>query len=122
MRISDWSSDVCSSDLKKRRFKIKTTVMSLFRRKPRGKSLRQTPVSTADLASGLFQGSHPAPVPLRPQAPRHRRRPAGSTPTRPPLPLFRLDRKSDVSGKSGSVRVPLGGRGTFKKKKQNDTQ
>src|SRR3546814_1098688 len=68
--------------MKKRRLEIKTTVMSLFRRKPRGKSLRQTRVSTADPASGLFQGSHPAPVPPRHQAPRHRRRSAGYTSNR----------------------------------------
>lgn len=65
-------------------------VMSLFRRKPRGKSLRKTRVSTADLASGLFQGPHPAPVPLRHQAPRHRRRNTGYTPGRSRLPIFRV--------------------------------
>src|SRR3546814_13734979 len=98
--------------MKKRRLKIKTTVMSLFRRKPRGKSLRQTRVSTADLASGLFQGSHPAPAPLRHQAPRHRRRSASYVSGRS------RDRKSVVSGKSVSVRVDLGGRRTIKKKKK----
>lgn len=64
--------------------------MSLFRRKPRGKSLRKTRVSTVDFASGLFQGAHPAPVPLRHQAPRHRRRSASYVSGRSRLPMFRV--------------------------------
>ena len=64
--------------------------MSLFRRKPRGKSLRTTRVSTADLASGLFQGPHPAPVAVRHQAPRHRRRGASYVSGRSRLPMFRV--------------------------------
>ena len=64
--------------------------MSLFRRKPRGKSLRKTRFSTVDLASGLSQGSHPAPVPVSHQAPRHRRRSASYVSRRSRLPMFRV--------------------------------
>ncbi len=70
--------------------KINNTVMSLFRRKPRGKSLRKTRVSTVDFASGLFPISQAAPVAV-PQAPRRRRRSTTSyTSGRSRLPMFRV--------------------------------
>src|SRR3546814_14663229 len=88
MRISDWSSDVCSSDL------------------PRSTAFRST-VSTC---------SHPPyPRPPCPHPPgneeRQARRPRTPDASRP-----RGDRKSVVSGQSVSVRVDPGGRRIIKKK------
>src|SRR3546814_11323193 len=90
MRISDWSSDVCSSDL---------------RRRPR-------------IADGRpVTPSHPhaqaAPA-------RQGRSPAATARSGPPVTCrnyftSRQDRKSDVEGKSASVRVELGGRGIVRK-------
>src|SRR3546814_17979709 len=95
MRISDWSSDVCSSDLptaascstpsglKRESAKFFAPVM-----------LSGTPVFGRKFRRGNL--SWPASF-----AGRHR------------------DRKSVVSGKRVSVRVDLGGRRIIKKKKQN---
>src|SRR3546814_14919384 len=99
MRISDWSSDVCSSDLDVVR---PTSVAS-------GRGIDVTvwetfPLPTDDL-----------PVPTKiewfcfPNGIR-----VISAPTRPE----QRDRKSVVSGKSVSVRVDPGGRRIIKKKKQ----
>src|SRR3546814_10999176 len=117
MRISDWSSDVCSSDLRNRR-----------------RSLH-------DHQSRRQNGRHPAPNN------RHifRRRNYPAYPCRPrcgvlyqnscPVSHFRFvpirsglsdgrtsyntrDRKSVVYGTSVSVRVGLGGRSLMKKKKK----
>src|SRR3546814_20567576 len=98
MRISDWSSDVCSSDLS-----------------PPGCPPRCGPArrpSPAPLTAGVLPELEP-PLP----APPHpallalvwlRQRPA---PAR-----RREDRKSVVKGKRVSVRVDLGGRRLIKKK------
>src|SRR3546814_14559533 len=108
MRISDWSSDVCSSDL------------GQHRRRPhhhRGEGLRQ-------------------PAEDRQDDEVHRRVEAGRGTLQGPGPLFHglllgrgrvcdptgsRDRKSVVSGKSVSVRVDLGGRRIIKKKNQTTT-
>src|SRR3546814_15641913 len=105
-RISDWSSDVCSSDL----------------------TLRRDP--------GVSRGSREGPsgdLPLRRLAPGHHQVAervgveAGDRPVDHLSPLLqdrdppghrhhiRPDRKSVGSGKSVSVRVDLGGRRTIKK-------
>src|SRR3546814_14762826 len=119
MRISDWSSDVCSSDL-------------LDRHVQGGRRL----VGDDDL--GIVQNrdgdgdalAHAAGQLVRIGAqPGRRIRDAD-----PPQGLFgasegllsrdllvRLDRKSVVSGKSVSVRVDLGGRRIIKKKKKTQT-
>src|SRR3546814_14229238 len=97
MRISDWSSDVCSSDL------LGPLCRTARRRDGR---LRKRPVGPARLSAILY-------VPRR--APGRRHRP-------PPLSLEPRegDRKSVVSGKSVSVRVDLGGRRSIKKKKNTE--
>src|SRR3546814_15621563 len=91
MRISDWSSDVCSSDLP----------------------------GNADLGAWLAcQTSHPGGNDHRSCAPRSWRCPRrlrGRQGRRAPPP----DRKSAESGKSVSVRVDLGG-GRLSKKEKND--
>src|SRR3546814_18203187 len=94
MRISDWSSDVCSSDL---RFLL--AVRCRF----------------AGARTQYRPGDEPRagePCAFRPRYLRseHRVRPGRGC----------ADRKSVVSGKSVSVRVDLGGRRIIKKKKTND--
>src|SRR3546814_15636235 len=96
MRISDWSSDVCSSDLPNLQPKYLGSPQSpvgIQRKRRRG--LLQHPAT--DLAGTLRSGIS------------QRRR------TRQDFRAF-LDRKSVVSGKSVSVRVDLGGRRIIKKK------
>src|SRR3546814_11637024 len=112
MRISDWSSDVCSSDL------------------------------VADKAGISGRGPKPAgegrrePARELTRAQRHRvqwreidKPPGEAMMQDDPIAVYRIagggngvvhgrDRKSVVSGKSVSVRVDLGGRRTLKKKKK----
>src|SRR3546814_21176335 len=88
MRISDWSSDVCSSDL----LWISGVVRGDF-----GESIRiQMPVSQ------LLADKLPVTLELAVLA---------------MLIALLIDRKSVVSGKSVSVRVAIGGRRLIKKKK-----
>src|SRR3546814_13773175 len=110
MRISDWSSDVCSSDLCRRSWK--TPAFHPFETMDTGNRLEVKP--------GLFdpyrqrttdkQGRRPRRVPGDPVCQREDRsghRDHFST----------QDRKTAVQGKRVSVRVDLGGRGTLRKKK-----
>src|SRR3546814_18847136 len=89
MRISDWSSDVCSSDLV-------TSAASLAR------------LTLAAVTPGTFSSAFSTrptqEAQVMPSICR-RKRWSGT-----------LDRKSVVSGKSVSVRVDLGGRRIIKKK------
>src|SRR3546814_17554793 len=99
MRISDWSSDVCSSDLNEK-----------------GAALSGGPFPVRDPAvrRRISRAGRAWPWPPWPL-----RRPC-------PFPAFSPgsapgpDRKSVVSGKSVSVRVDLGGRRLIKKKKKRD--
>src|SRR3546814_11659877 len=88
MRISDWSSDVCSSDLV---------------------SLPHTCAASCSGASVMRRSATPFTqwLPASPGG--------GGAPARRDCPPVR-DRKSVVSGKSVSVRVDLGGRRIIKKK------
>src|SRR3546814_13157123 len=100
MRISDWSSDVCSSDLS----------WQMLPCPARDLGRRQRARHARDLAAALEQ---------------HQRRDAADAETGAQFGL-RLgielaqpqDRKSVVEGKSVSVRVDLGGRLIIKKKTQ----
>src|SRR3546814_19202622 len=107
MRISDWSSDVCSSDLESLAAHSATHLESHL----------------VDVLSSepLRLGALPVER-LRQQDPRHDQRLLRDR-VELGQRLLRLagdpgaqDRKSVVSGKSVSVRVDLGGRGTIKKK------
>src|SRR3546814_15940061 len=104
MRISDWSSDVCSSDLSRRsrRFRANATSTSPNRGPP------TKPFSTA--------GSRTVSVRILYAAP------SGARDTLHFLHFAcnRRNRRSEerVSGKSVSVRVDLGGRRIIKKKKK----
>src|SRR3546814_11932562 len=105
MRISDWSSDVCSSDLwrwagtRQRKFRACPALCSTF---PHARA-------TAMQRCGPCQGERPC---LRPApclaAARARGKALQST--------GHADRKSVAEGKRVSVRVDLGGRRTIKKK------
>src|SRR3546814_14031083 len=108
MRISDWSSDVCSSDLDHQRKRQVTTNYrrssamartTLFDKSRRSSVIRQPVGSRPDIAvnrsTWLFQDQ-----PFRECA------------------TVPLDRKSVVEGKSVSVRVDLGGRRSIKKTKR----
>src|SRR3546814_15842638 len=106
MRISDWSSDVCSSDLRWRgqRSGIQAcTSLGQYELRP-GKEpdhcVRQC-VSWPYAVHGLCRWTAEVLARFRPAAGRHRT----------------SDRKSVVSGKSGSVRVDLGGCRNIKKNK-----
>src|SRR3546814_16919663 len=88
MRISDWSSDVCSSDLRRNRLRRQ--------RQPQGQEHR-TSRAYLDLDAGRRRS--------------HGSRGGGNG-------SRGADRKSVVSGKSVSVRVDLGGRRRIKKKKK----
>src|SRR3546814_12046834 len=98
MRISDWSSDVCSSDLKNRRSQL---------RRPRVQIQKLLRRSIATLATPSMPGRITAC-----------RSPASSASTRKRFwpSTLEVDRKSVVEGKSVSVRVDLGGRRILKKK------
>src|SRR3546814_11820148 len=107
MRISDWSSDVCSSDLE--------TVLrhgtpwhnrvweSAYKVRPR--SLRSRPARSLRPVAGSSP-AYPAigPCALPAAAPRRSTRP--------------YDRKSVVWGRGVSVRVDIGGRRIIQKKKK----
>src|SRR3546814_20533831 len=103
MRISDWSSDVCSSDLSA----ITDAGTALARR------LAHDPARLrargADHAGRQLHPDRQPRQPDRGRARRERRREAR---------LPGADRKSVVCGKSVSVRVDLGGARQLKKKKK----
>src|SRR3546814_11711338 len=102
MRISDWSSDVCSSDLVRR---------------PAGG--RSSPVLRRS-SSRLRPPSRPAVRYGCRSARSRRERPAASRRRnlRSAFLQLPLDRKSVVEGKGVAVRVDLGGRRIIKKKTQ----
>src|SRR3546814_13089884 len=109
MRISDWSSDVCSSDLPTR-----TATRERVRRRPLGRTLG---TAAGHPYSVLLPVGFALPPPL-PEArcaltaPFH---PCPPKPDRGPAPAG--DRKSVVSGERVSVRGDLGGSRIIQKKK-----
>src|SRR3546814_18429664 len=90
MRISYWSSDVCSSDLLRHRWRKRLGQDDADARRARAAAARYR------------RGAHPR----RTAAPRRRWHARAQ---------IDRDRKSDVLGKSVSVRVDLGGRRIYKK-------
>src|SRR3546814_11329815 len=142
MRISDWSSDVCSSDLAEDRIEPDGTIDAghdehsfehrLHRLQPATHRFGIAPDRqlTGEGFELFLRRRHSLPSMLRFQAgasrvPIQRARPerpasargavrrAGSAAGRR---CVRADRKSAVEGKSGAVRVDLGGRRSIKKK------
>src|SRR3546814_17924203 len=101
MRISDWSSDVCSSDLRTARGAAGGCRFEQRPLQPPGDRFGDCGVQgvfTVEAASGILSD-----VEWRLEQSQ--------------LPLA-ADRKSVVSGKSVSVRVDLGGSSILKKKKR----
>src|SRR3546814_17792301 len=98
MRISDWSSDVCSSDLFAKPFC------------PRGKEGQSAAQCNWLKGVGIPTGIDTQENKNMKVADRRKQ------PPREKAPPLRLDRKSVVEGKSVSVRVVLGGRSSIKKK------
>src|SRR3546814_8718162 len=93
MRISDWSSDVCSSDLRRGDY-LGATVQVIPHVTDTIKEFVQADLDGEDFVLCEIGGT------------------VGDIESLP------LDRKSVVSGKSVSVRVDLGGRSIIKQKKQ----
>src|SRR3546814_16121186 len=112
MRISDWSSDVCSSDL------AREGVEPARQRQREHRRDADPRIGVARVGIGLHQrrrGGHPyLGLPAL-------RDIARIGPDRPALEA-ELDRKSVVEGKSVSVRVDLGGSRIIQKKTQTETQ
>src|SRR3546814_6067381 len=113
LRISDWSSDVCSSDLLQGDFLTAT-----FQHEALGP--RGTPEDTTVLY--LVTRGHSLAQSLLPAI--HRFDPAEHLP-QPEAEAddgkeARQDRKSVVEGKSVYIRVDLGGRRSIKKKKNKN--
>src|SRR3546814_20028827 len=97
MRISDWSSDVCSSDLDRTGTRVDRTIVGTAEGTEvlaREAALRCHKRATVAI---LIGENEVAAAPLLPEA------------------LAELDRKSVVQGKSVSVRVDLGGRRPLEK-------
>src|SRR3546814_20472067 len=103
MRISDWSSDVCSSDLVTARFDLREVENVL----QQGQQMAPGAFDAVDILM-LLLVEHPG------IAEAQELRVADHAVERGPQPV--ADRKSVVSGKSVSVRVDLGGRSIIKKK------
>src|SRR3546814_15841633 len=113
MRISDWSSDVCSSDLTERRAMLEEAagIAGLHvRRKDAEQKLRATETNLTRL------GEIVADMELRANALRRQARAAEKYKRL----SEEMDRKSVEEGKSVSVRVDLGGRRFNKKKNQKN--
>src|SRR3546814_18218129 len=101
MRISDWSSDVCSSDL--------------GRRPPRQITVHAHPAASRAHHGQTRCDRHATQT-------HHSLTPLADRTAPPPPARDTRDRKSVVSGKSVSVRVDLGGRRIIKKKNNTLTR
>src|SRR3546814_17730240 len=115
MRISDWSSDVCSSDLAAGRYRRAGAHFRALRRDTGRQLCPRRPRRTGPdpiAAAGTGRRARPAATAAEPGREVAARR--GQ--------LSALDRKSVVQGKSVSVRVDLGGRRIIKKKKNKKTR
>src|SRR3546814_17164291 len=103
MRISDWSSDVCSSDLELPNGVFQVQVIEHHRIQvthQRAKSVLQIEAMLLKVRRGIANGVGLVRLDAQQTGPRAE------------------DRKSVVKGKSVSVRVDLGGRRIIKKKKR----
>src|SRR3546814_12353785 len=121
MRISDWSSDVCSSDLSERRNASASSRVWKAKNPPQRCSVRCTmPATSSRRVASISEMTRLVPLGSR-CSPRDRARPEKSRNVARELTRYALDRKSVVSGKSVSVRVDLGGRRFIKKQKQINT-
>src|SRR3546814_14605041 len=106
MRVSDWSSDVCSSDLTRSSYSSRNTVMRCGYR-----TILMLGALVLGAPAALAQTGLPADTELRRQ-----RFLTNILDHNGALSRTVADRKSVVQGKSGSVRVEHGGRSNNKKK------
>src|SRR3546814_16749800 len=108
MRISDWSSDVCSSDLTPN---VTSVTLSTRLRAPRSRMVHDNRITNRGRTRVFENEDRSLPKCVL----------FGDSFGGNLIAFLResLDRKSVVSGTSGSVRVDLGGRRIIKKKKQN---
>src|SRR3546814_16375186 len=119
MRISDWSSDVCSSDLYRhplsRRPPERAGLLRPVQDDARARRCRtRHPFCTPPAAACSDRRDHgPSREPLLKPAPRR------LLTTAPPYASTPSDRQSVWQGKIVSVRVDLGGRRNVKKKKKD---
>src|SRR3546814_16074717 len=108
MRISDWSSDVCSSDLLHPDRKCGEAVLQVLAKGPAVPWVQQyRGERVIDASALLFAAVDHILEPIECLQDSH---------CRAASPIE--DRKSVVKGKSGSVRVDLGGRRIIKKKRK----
>src|SRR3546814_21125849 len=113
MRISDWSSDVCSSDLRATRPRsAPTTAPGTEDTRDEAQPRSPAVLLAAQEDPGLLPRS-------RALAGRHRL-PGRDGVQQAPRTAHPRDRQSVVSGKSGAVRLELGGRRIFKKTKRTN--
>src|SRR3546814_18355369 len=108
MRISDWSSDVCSSDLALAGPAAATALVGARQRR-QGRSGMPATDRPADSDRPRRPAGRRLPEPERVGVLGHRNRRGQARP----------DRKGGVSGKRESVSVDLGGRRNIRKKKQD---
>src|SRR3546814_14745149 len=108
MRISDWSSDVCSSDL------VLVTVVGKTEADP---SKGFFPLTVDYIEKTYAAGKIPGGFLKREGRPSEKETLTCRLIDRPIRPLF-PDRKSDVQGKSVAVRVDPGGGRLINNKKQ----
>src|SRR3546814_16512572 len=113
MRISDWSSDVCSSDL------LLPFQPSLRPRLLRPRWHQTMPSLPHQVPTPCMPHSHGVLVHCRSQISVLSRQRQYSDASRSGLTTAR---KRDVEGKSVTVRVDLGGRRNIKKKKKKQTK
>src|SRR3546814_17821435 len=109
MRISDWSSDVCSSDLTETPARQPVDIVPLDRRRaPPGAGRAEHALSKQNVEIGdLATRSHAADRPAR--RPRLPRQAGADRAGKPPCLLVAIDRKCVVEGRSWSVRLdPIG--------------
>src|SRR3546814_11052475 len=111
MRISDWSSDVCSSDLKVIDFIIDLAKVS--EREVTADALREEEEKAAAAEEPKKAAKKPAKKATKSKA---KAKDAGDD-----AAAGGEDRKSVGWGKRVAVRVDLGGRRNFKKKKKKTT-
>src|SRR3546814_19907419 len=106
MRISDWSSDVCSSDLRSAIEKLWMVASGLATPLPAMSGAE--PCTGSNSAMRRPVAGSAAPIEADGSMPSDTVRMAAAS--------DRIDRKSDVEGKSGAVSVHLGGRRVIQKK------
>src|SRR3546814_20501537 len=112
MRISDWSSDVCSSDLERTRLASRHIEKTMLPTAPLATAIRKVRRGTRDQRHIVEPDRH-----------------TGVRERDTKLEILdhvcgrqRQDRKSVVEGRRVSVRVDIGGRRIIKKKKKKTTE